>query len=124
MKKVFIALSLIILVFGLSIWFLYPKKDIKTTSQEEVKEIVQDKNEEDLKDENIKDNTINNNDDIRSDISSIQNSDKNNMESNDTSKSNVIKNETKGKKTRVFTCVSGKFFVPLQPENSNKSAKW
>ena len=39
MKKVFIALSLIILVFGLSIWFLYPKKDIKTTSQEEVKEI-------------------------------------------------------------------------------------
>lgn len=98
MKKVFIALSLIILVFGLSIWFLYPKKDIKTTSQEEVKEIVQDKNEEDLKDENIEDNTINNNDDIRNDISSIQNSDKNNMESNDTSKSNVIKKETKDKK--------------------------
>ena len=49
MKKAFIALSLMILVFGLSIWFLYPKKDIKTTSQEEVKEIVQDKNEEDLK---------------------------------------------------------------------------
>ena len=97
MKKVFITLSLIILVLGLSIWFLYPKKDIKTTSQE-VKEIVQDENEEDLKDENIEDNTINNNDDIRNDISSIQNSDKNSMESNDTSKSNVIKNETKDKK--------------------------
>jgi len=96
-KKVFITLSLIILVLGLSIWFLYPKKDIKTTSQE-VKEIVQDENEEDLKDENIEDNTINNNDDIRNDISSIQNSDKNSMESNDTSKSNVIKNETKDKK--------------------------
>ncbi len=37
---------------------------------------------------------------------------------------NRVKNRTKGKKTRVFTCVSGKFFVPLQPENSNKSAKW
>ena len=37
---------------------------------------------------------------------------------------NRVKNRKKGKKTRVFTCVTGKFFVPLQPENSYKSAKW
>lgn len=95
MKKVLLTLSSVILLIGILLLLLYPKnnfeKEINNESAEEIKEEIK----EDKEDEFITEiNEIDNNN-VENDSSSISDSNKNDLESHNTSNPNVVNNKTK-----------------------------
>ena len=95
MKKVLLTLSSVILLIGVILFLLYPKNKYKETINYEVTEEIIEEIKEDKEDENITEiNEIDNNN-VEDDSSSIYNSNKNDLESHNTSNSNVVNNKTK-----------------------------
>lgn len=95
MKKVLLTLSSVILLIGVILFLLYPKNKYKETINYEVTEEIIEEIKEDKEDEYITEiNEIDNNN-VENDSSSISNSNKNDLESHNTSNSNVINNKTK-----------------------------
>ena len=95
MKKVLLTLSSVILLIGVILFLLYPKNKYKETINYEVTEEIIEKIKEDKEDEYITEiNEIDNNN-VENDSSSISNSNKNDLESHNTSNSNVVNNKTK-----------------------------
>lgn len=95
MKKVLLTLSSVILLIGVILFLLYPKNKYKETINYEVTEEIIEEIKEDKKDEYITEiNEIDNNN-VENDSSSISNSNKNDLESHNTSNSNVVNNKTK-----------------------------
>ena len=95
MKKVLLTLSSVILLIGVILFLLYPKNKYKETINYEVTEEIIEEIKEDKEDEYITEiNEINNNN-VENDSSSISNSNKNDLESHNTSNSNVVNNKTK-----------------------------
>ena len=95
MKKVLLTLSSVILLIGVILFFLYPKNKYKETINYEVTEEIIEEIKEDKEDEYITEiNEIDNNN-VENDSSSISNSNKNDLESHNTSNSNVVNNKTK-----------------------------
>ena len=93
MKKVLLTLSSMILLIGTLLFLLYPKSKYKEAINYEVTEKIIEEIKEDKEDENITEiNEIDNNN-VENDISSIHNSNKNDLESNNASNSNVIKKQ-------------------------------
>ena len=95
MKKVLLTLSSVILLIGVILFLLYPKNKYKETINYEVTEEIIEEIKEDKKDEYITEiNEIDNNI-IENDSSSIFDSNKNDLESHNTSNSDVVNNKTK-----------------------------
>ena len=95
MKKVLLTLSSVILLIGVILFLLYPKNKCKETINYEVTEEIIEEIKEDKEDEYITEiNEIDNNN-VENDSSSISNSNKNDLESHNTSNSNVVNNKTK-----------------------------
>ena len=95
MKKVLLTLSSVILLIGVILFLLYPKNKCKETINYEVTEEIKKEIKEDKEDEYITEiNEIDNNI-IENDSSSISDSNKNDLESHNTSNSNVVNNKTK-----------------------------
>ena len=95
MKKVLLTLSSVILLIGVILFLLYPKNKYKETINYEVTEEIIEEIKEDKEDEYITEiNEIDNNN-VENDSSSISNSNKNDLESHNTSNSNVVSNKTK-----------------------------
>ena len=95
MKKVLLTLSSVILLIGVILFLLYPKNKYKETINYEVTEEIIEEIKEDKEDEYITEiNEIDNNI-IENDSSSIFDSNKNDLESHNTSNSNVVNNKTK-----------------------------
>ncbi len=95
MKKVLLTLSSVILLIGVILFLLYPKNKYKETINYEVTEEIIEEIKEDKEDEYITEiNEIDNNN-VENDSSSISNSNKNDLESHNTSNSNVVNNKTK-----------------------------
>ena len=95
MKKVLLTLSSVILLIGVILFLLYPKNKYKETINYEVTEEIIEEIKEDKEDEYITEiNEIDNNI-IENDSSSISDSNKNDLESHNTSNSNVVNNKTK-----------------------------
>lgn len=95
MKKVLLTLSSVILLIGILLLLLYPKnlfeKEIDNEFPEEIKEEIK----EDKEDEFITEITEIDNNNVENDSSSISNSNKNDLESHNTSNSNVVNNKAK-----------------------------
>ena len=95
MKKVLLTLSSVILLIGVLLFLLYPKNKYKETINYEVTEEIIEEIKEDKEDEYITEiNEIDNNI-IENDSSSISDSNKNDLESHNTSNPNVVNNKTK-----------------------------
>ena len=95
MKKVLLTLSSMILLIGILLFLLYPRNKYKETINYEVTEEIIEEIKEDKKDENITEiNEIDDNN-VKDDSSSIHNSYKNDLESNNSSNTNVINNKNK-----------------------------
>ena len=95
MKKVLLTLSSMILLIGILLFLLYPRNKYKETINYEVTEKIIEDIKEDKEDENITEiNEIDNNN-VENDSSSISNSNKNDLESHNTSNSNVVNNKAK-----------------------------
>ena len=95
MKKVLLTLSSVILLIGVILFFLYPKNKYKETINYEVTEEIIEEIKEDKEDEFITEiNEIDNNN-VENDSSSISDSNKNDLESHNTSNPNVVNNKTK-----------------------------
>ena len=95
MKKVLLTLSSVILLIGVILFLLYPKNKYKETINYEVTEEIIEEIKEDKEDEYITEiNEIDNNN-VENDSSSISNSNKNDLESHNTSNSDVVNNKTK-----------------------------
>ena len=95
MKKVLLTLSSMILLIGTLLFLLYPKSKYKEAINYEVTEEIIEEIKEDKEDEYITEiNEIDNNN-VENDSSSISNSNKNDLESHNTSNSNVVNNKTK-----------------------------
>ena len=90
MKKVLLTLSSVILLIGVILFLLYPKNKYKETINYEVTEEIIEEIKEDKEDEYITEiNEIDNNI-IENDSSSIFDSNKNDLESHNTSNSDVV----------------------------------
>ena len=95
MKKVLLTLSSVILLIGILLFILYPKDNFKKEISNEITEEIKKEIKEDKEDEYITEiNEIDNNI-IENDSSSISDSNKNDLESHNTSNSDVINNKTK-----------------------------
>ena len=95
MKKVLLTLSSVILLIGILLFILYPKDNLKKEISNEITEEIKNEIKEDKEDEYITEiNEIDNNN-VENDSSSISNSNKNDLESHNTSNSNVVNNKTK-----------------------------
>ena len=95
MKKVLLTLSSVILLIGILLFILYPKDNLKKKISNEITEEIKNEIKEDKEDEYITEiNEIDNNN-VENDSSSISNSNKNDLESHNTSNSNVVNNKTK-----------------------------
>lgn len=95
MKKVLLTLSSMILLIGILLFLLYPRNKYKETINYEVTEEIIEDIKEDKEDEYITEiNEIDNNI-IENDSSSISDSNKNDLESHNTSNSDVVNNKTK-----------------------------
>jgi len=95
MKKVLLTLSSVILLIGVLLFLLYPKNKYKETINYEVTEEIIEEIKEDKEDEYITENNEIDNNNVENDSSSISNSNKNDLESHNTSNSNVVNNKTK-----------------------------
>ena len=101
MKKLFLTLSSMVLLIGISIFLLYSRNnlkdvDIHTSLIEDIEEVDTNEIEEDQEDENITENIEIDNNDVKTNSSSIHNSNKNDIQSNNVSNANVLKdNKTK-----------------------------
>ena len=95
MKKVLLTLSSVILLIGILLFILYPKDNLKKEISNEITEEIKNEIKEDKEDEYITEiNEIDNNI-IENDSSSIFDSNKNDLESHNTSNSDVVNNKTK-----------------------------
>lgn len=95
MKKVLLTLSSVILLIGILLIILYPKDNLKKEISNEITEEIKNEIKEDKEDEYITEiNEIDNNI-IENDSSSIFDSNKNDLESHNTSNSDVVNNKTK-----------------------------
>ena len=95
MKKVLLTLSSVILLIGILLLLLYPKNNFEKEINNEIAEEIKEEIKEDKEDEYITEiNEIDNNI-IENDSSSISDSNKNDLESHNTSNSNVVNNKTK-----------------------------
>lgn len=95
MKKVLLTLSSVILLIGILLLFLYPKNNFEKEINNEIAEEIKEEIKEDKEDEYITEiNEIDNNI-IENDSSSISDSNKNDLESHNTSNSDVVNNKTK-----------------------------
>ena len=95
MKKVLLTLSSVILLIGILLFILYPKDNLKKKISNEITEEIKNEIKEDKEDEYITEiNEIDNNI-IENDSSSIFDSNKNDLESHNTSNSDVVNNKTK-----------------------------
>lgn len=95
MKKVLLTLSSVILLIGILLLLLYPKNNFEKEINNEIAEEIKEEIKEDKEDEYITEiNEIDNNI-IENDSSSISDSNKNDLESHNTSNSDVVNNKTK-----------------------------
>ena len=95
MKKVLLTLSSVILLIGILLFILYPKDNLKKEISNEITEEIKNEIKEDKEDEYITEiNEIDNNI-IENDSSSIFDSNKNDLESHNTSNSDVVNNKAK-----------------------------
>ena len=95
MKKVLLTLSSVILLIGILLLLLYPKNNFEKEFNNEITEEIKEEIKEDKEDEFITEiNEIDNNN-VENDSSSISNSNKNDLESHNTSNSNVVNNKAK-----------------------------
>lgn len=95
MKKVLLTLSSVILLIGILLLLLYPKNNFEKEINNEIAEEIKEEIKEDKEDEFITEiNEIDNNN-VENDSSSISNSNKNDLESHNTSNPNVVNNKTK-----------------------------
>lgn len=93
MKKVIITLSSVILLIVILIFLLYPKKTLtndNSFSNDVKEETVIEEIKEEIENESITENIMDNSSDVKTNSSSISNSNKDDMESNNASNSNVI----------------------------------
>ena len=95
MKKVLLTLSSVILLIGVILFLLYPKNKYKETINYEVTEEIIEEIKEDEEDEFITEITEIDNNNVENDSSSISDSNKNDLESHNTSNPNVVNNKTK-----------------------------
>ena len=95
MKKVLLTLSSVILLISILLLLLYPKNNFEKEINNEIAEEIKEEIKEDKEDEFITEiNEIDNNN-VENDSSSISDSNKNDLESHNTSNSNVVNNKTK-----------------------------
>ena len=95
MKKVLLTLSSVILLISILLLLLYPKNNFEKEINNEVAEEIKEEIKEDKEDEFITEiNEIDNNN-VENDSSSISDSNKNDLESHNTSNPNVVNNKTK-----------------------------
>ena len=95
MKKVLLTLSSVILLIGILLLLLYPKNNFEKEINNEIAEEIKEEIKEDKEDEFITEiNEIDNNN-VENDSSSISDSNKNDLESHNTSNPNVVNNKTK-----------------------------
>ena len=95
MKKVLLTLSSVILLIGILLLLLYPKNNFEKEINNEIAEEIKEEIKEDKEDEYITEiNEIDNNN-VENDSSSISDSNKNDLESHNTSNPNVVNNKTK-----------------------------
>ena len=93
MKKVIIALSSVVLLIVILVFLLYPKNTLtndNSFSNNVKEETVIEEIKEEMKNESITENIMDNSSDVKTNSSSISNSNKDDMESNNASNSNVI----------------------------------
>ena len=120
MKKVLLTLSSVILLIGVILFLLYPKNKYKETINYEVTEEIIEEIKEDKEDEYITEiNEIDNNN-VENDSSSISNSNKNDLESHNTSNSNVVNNKTKTVKEVKKESTVSEPKQEIKEENNNK----
>lgn len=120
MKKVLLTLSSVILLIGVILFLLYPKNKYKETINYEVTEEIIEEIKEDKEDEYITEiNEINNNN-VENDSSSISNSNKNDLESHNTSNSNVVNNKTKTVKEVKKESIVSEPKKEIKQEENNK----
>ena len=95
MKKVLLTLSSVILLIGILLLLLYHKNNFEKEINNEIAEEIKEEIKEDKEDEFITEiNEIDNNN-VENDSSSISDSNKNDLESHNTSNPNVVNNKTK-----------------------------
>lgn len=95
MKKVLLTLSSVILLISILLLLLYPKNNFEKEINNEIAEEIKEEIKEDKEDEFITEiNEIDNNN-VENDSSSISDSNKNDLESHNTSNPNVVNNKTK-----------------------------
>ena len=95
MKKVLLTPSSVILLIGILLLLLYPKNNFEKEINNEIAEEIKEEIKEDKEDEFITEiNEIDNNN-VENDSSSISDSNKNDLESHNTSNSDVVNNKTK-----------------------------
>ena len=95
MKKVLLTLSSVILLIGILLLLLYPKNIFEKEIDNEIPEEIKEEIKEDKEDEFITEITEIDNNNVENDSSSISNSNKNDLESHNTSNSNVVNNKAK-----------------------------
>lgn len=120
MKKVLLTLSSVILLIGILLLLLYPKNNFEKEINNEIAEEIKEEIKEDKEDEFITEiNEIDNNN-VKNDSTSISDTNKNDLESHNTSNSNVVNNNSKTvKKTKKESTVSEPK-QEIKDENSNQ----
>ena len=120
MKKVLLTLSSVILLIGILLLLLYPKNNFEKEINNEIAEEIKEEIKEDKEDEFITEiNEIDNNN-VKNDSTSISDTNKNDLESHNTSNANVVNNNSKTvKKTKKESTVSEPK-QEIKDENSNQ----
>lgn len=95
MKKVLLTLSSVILLISILLLLLYHNNNFEKEINNEITEEIKEENKEEKEDEFITEiNEIDNNN-VKDDGTSISDSNKSDLESHNTSNSNVVNNKTK-----------------------------
>ena len=120
MKKVLLTLSSVILLIGVLLFLLYPKNKYKETINYEIKEEIIEEIKEDKEDEYITEiNEIDNNN-VKNDSTSISGTNKNDLESHNTSNSNVVNNNSKTVKEVKKESTVSEPKQEIKDENNNQ----
>ena len=120
MKKVLLTLSSVILLIGILLLLLYHKNNFEKEINNEIAEEIKEENKEEKEDEFITEiNEIDNNN-VKNDSTSISDTNKNDLESHNTSNSNVVNNKTKTVKEVKKESTVSEPKQEIKEENNNQ----
>lgn len=120
MKKVLLTLSSVILLISILLLLLYHKNNFEKEINNEITEEIKEEIKEDKEDEFITQiNEIDNNN-VKNDSTSISDTNKNDLESHNTSNSNVVNNNTKTVKEVKKESTVSEPKQEIKDENNNQ----